>query len=141
MGDQAPFSRHLHNAYVCLDFLVQLTLWPVGVSAIPLAAVGIACLVVGLQYQDACKNSIAYYLEVEGVHLLGWSILGVSGVSYISTYMCWSYLPCKLSETAETLCKMIALVGLISGISIHLWGSIVIFGKKDLRYYSNPLLC
>merc|ERR1712012_1012681 len=84
---------------------------PVGGFSIVTLALGIAMLVVGLQYQDECKNHGAYYLEVEGGLMVGWCILGVVAICM------------------GPLAIIPVVVGLISGLTITIWGSVNIFGS------------
>ena len=85
---------------------------PVGGFSVITLALGIAMLVVGLQYQDECKNHGAYYLEVEGGLMVGWCILGVVAICM------------------GPLAIIPVVVGLISGLTITIWGSVNIFGKS-----------
>jgi len=85
---------------------------PVGGFSVITLALGIAMLVVGLQYQDECKNHGAYYLVVEGGLMVGWCILGVVAICM------------------GPLAIIPVVVGLISGLTITIWGSVNIFGKS-----------
>ena len=88
---------------------------PAGGFSVISLAFGIAMLVVGIQYQDQCKNDGAYYLEVQGGYMVGMCIFGV-----LACFMDPNSIPVKIAGA----------VGSISGFGILIWGSVTIFGKS-----------
>ena len=107
-----------------------------GVSVIPLAAIGITCLVFGLQYHDVCRNSGAYFLELEGGLFLGWCIHNV-----LCTFACKTWMHATICALCLGPFSLIpAVIGLISEISILIWGSVVIFGKSHAGAKIHNLL-
>ena len=78
----------------------------------------------------------AYFLELEGGLFIGWCILSV-----LCTFVFKDWTVATVFALSLGPLNLIpAVVGLISEISIFVWGSVVIFGKSHAKQCSTILV-